>query len=307
MLACGSRAGIIPMVARRNTRSESIYKEGAMRGIKSVFAVCLMGVMLSLVGCNGNSTTSEKAGKDFQDVCAKDELASNAVLYFGPSNQIGPGSIWSRLGPNGGYQPQWRTKDLNLDSPQVVEQGKPSPCDFTKNAKLTTGGGISALSPAANVSAEVKADFQNAKTMKVSAREAAWDTVVAGPYRMQLNKISDPDIKNDVFGKNRLVVRRALRLSGYKAVLEFGRDFAPEIKAKYDGMKLGAKTVGEVGAQFTAKWTKEEKLELSAANDVYVAGEFVEMSNGEFVSTKGEETIQDLGDTWIKPYARFDQ
>lgn len=41
---------------------------------------------------------------------------------------------------------------------------------------------------------------------------------------------------------------------------------------------------------------------------MHVVGEFAELSNGEFVSTKGEEsTIQDLGDKWIKLYERFAQ
>lgn len=272
---------------------------------KSVLAVTMIGAILSLGGCNGNPATGEKGGKKFTEVCAKDELQSNAVIYFGPSNQIGPGSIWSRLGSNEGYQPQWRSKDLNLNYAEVVELGTAFPCDFSKNAKLTAKGGISALSPAANVSADLEADFAQAKTIKVSAREAAWDTVVEGPYKVQLKKISNPDIKSDVFGPNRLVVRRALRLSGYKAVMDFDTSVAPAIKAKYDGMKLGAKVVGEVGAEFNAKWTTDEKLELSAADNVYVAGEFVEFVNGQFVSTRdGKESIQDLGNTSIKPYAR---
>lgn len=275
-----------------------------MRRSKELFAVCLVSAILILDGCNGNSATSTTAGRGITESCADDQLKSSAVLYFGPSNQTGPGSVWARLGPNGGYQLQWRTEDLNLNYAKIVQPGKPFTCDFSKNTKLTAEGGLSALSPAASVSAEVKADFARAKTIKVSAGETAWDTVVAGPYLVHLKKIADQDTKNDVFGKNRLVVRRALRLSGYKALLDFDTNFAPEIKAKYDGMKLGAQVVGEVGAQFNAKWTKEEKLELSAADDVYVAGEFVEMSNGEFVSTREDkESIQDLGDKWIKPYA----
>jgi hypothetical protein len=279
-----------------------------MRERRALVAVSLVGAMLSLWGCTTISLKADDGMKHFTKACATDELQSNAVLYFGPSNQIGPGSVWTRLGPNGGYQPQWRTGDLNLNSAKVVQLGKAFPCDFSQNAKLTAEGGLSALSPAANVSAEVKADFARAKTIQVSAKETAWDMVVAGPYLLQLKGISNPDIKRDVFGKNRLVVRRALRLSGYKALLDFDTNLAPTIKAKYDGMKLGAKVVGEVGAQFIAKWTKNEKLELSAADNVYVAGEFAELINGDFVSTKGEaQTIQDLGDTWIKPYTRAGQ
>jgi len=265
-----------------------------------VLVVIMMDMVLGLGGCNGSST---HANKVFNDSCADDQLASNAVLYFGPSNHIGPGSIWARLGVNGGYQPQWRVEDLNLDYTKVVQAGKSFQCEFSKSSKFTAGGGLSVLSEAANVSAEVKADFARAKTIKVSAGEVAWDTVVAGPYLAQLKTIADPSIKSDVFGKNRLVVRRALRLSGYKATLDFGASVTPELKARYDGVKLGPKAVGEVGAQLSAKWTSGDKLELTAAENVYVAGEFAELIDGEFVSTKGEEdTIQDLGDKFIEPY-----
>ncbi len=256
---------------------------------------------LGFGGCNG--TSSQRATKSVTDSCADDQLRSNAVLYFGPSNQIGPGSIWTRLGVNGGYQPQWRVGDLELDYLKIVQPGKAFECDFSKNSTFTAGGGLSVLSQAAKVSAEVKSDFARAKTIKVSASDVAWDTVVAGPFLVQLKGISDPAIKKDVFSTNRLVVRRALRLSGYKATLEFDTSLKPEIKAKYDGVKLGALKVGEVGAQLNAKWTNDEKLELTAADEVYVAGEFAELINGEFVSTKGgADTVQDIGDKFIETY-----
>jgi hypothetical protein len=260
----------------------------------------MLGAMLLLSGCPNNSSN---VIKPIIDSCADDHLTSNAVLYFGPSNQIGPGSIWARLGVNGGYQPQWRVDDLGLDYLKVVQPGKAFQCDFSKNSTFTAGGGLSVLSQAANVSAEVKSDLARAKAIKVSASEVAWDTVIAGPYLVELNAIVDANIKSDVYGKNRLVVRRALRLSGYKAMLEFDSSVKPEIKAKYDGVKLGATAVGEVGAQLSAKWTTDDKLELTALESVYVAGEFAELINGEFVSTKGDEnTIQDLGDKFIKPF-----
>ena len=267
---------------------------------RMLFVVTGVGAVLGLGGCNGGP---EPIPPEFVDSCADDQLKSNAVLYFGPSNQIGPGSIWARLGVNGGYQPQWRTADLNLNDVKVVQPGKAFPCDFSKNSTFSADGGLSVLSQAANVSAEVKSDFARAKTIKVSASEVAWDTVVAGPYLVQLKGISDPAIKSDIFGKNRLVVRRALRLSGYKATLDFDTRLKSEVKAKYDGVKLGPMKVGEVGAQLSAKWTNDEKLELTTAETVYVAGEFAELINGEFVSTKGSETtIQDLGDKVIKPF-----
>src|SRR5215472_10869941 len=114
--------------------------------------------------------------------------------------------------------------------------------------------------------------------------------------------MSDMNVKNDVQGKNRLLMRRALRVNGYKAVLDFDTSLKPEIQAKYSNKLLGVATVGDVGAQFNANWTKDDKLELTATDGVYVAGEFAELINGEWASTKGADSIPNLGDKNVVPY-----
>ena len=261
----------------------------------------VIGLLFAVAGCKMTSTEGNIA---FTDSCADDQLASNSVLYFGPSNHIGPGSIWSRLGSNGGYQPQWRVEDLNLDYSKVVQRGTSFQCDFSKNSTFTANAGLSVLSTVAKASGEIKSDFSRAKKINVSANKVAWDTVVAGPYILNLKGIPDPSMKSDVFGKNRLILRRALRLSGYKATLEFDSSVKPEIKAKYDGVKLGAKAVGEVGAQLAASWTNDDKLQLTAGDDVYVAGEFALLDGEGLASTKGgaRGIVEDLGDKYVKPY-----
>jgi len=115
--------------------------------------------------------------------------------------------------------------------------------------------------------------FSRAKILTVSSKGAAWDTVVAGLYGAKLKSISDAAIRADVMGPNRILLRRALRLEGYRVTLDFDSSIKPEIKAKYNG-KLGKETVGDVGANLSAAWTAEDKLELTAFDGIYVAGEF---------------------------------
>jgi hypothetical protein len=254
---------------------------------------------LSLAGCN--TPTTGGATTEFVKSCADSDLNSKSVLYFGPSNQIGPGSIWSRLGSSGGYQPQWRMQDLGVDR-TVIDQGKTFECDLSKSSKLAANAGLSVVSSVANASAEAKADFSRGKVVKVTTKGAAWDTLVAGPYTAKLKAISDPTIGADIAAPNRIILRRALRLDGYRVTMDFDSAIKPDIKAKYSGKLLGKETVGDVGANLSAQWTSEDRLELTASDGVYVAGEFAQLVNGEWVATKGGPGIDDLGDTWVRTF-----
>lgn len=93
-----------------------------------------------------------------------------------------------------------------------------------------------------------------------------------------------------------------MRLSGYRVVLDFDSGVKPEIKAKYTGKLLGRETLGDVGAQLSASWTADDKLELTAGDNVYVAGEFAELVNGDFVGTRGVGSVPDLGDKVVRPF-----
>lgn len=264
-----------------------------MRSIPAIFFGCVL-----LYACaNPDSGTAQK---EFARGCADDDLNSNAVLYFGPSNQIGPGSVWSRLGQTGGYQPQWRVQDLGVEQ-RVIAQGVKFQCDLSRSSKLEASAGLAVVSAVANASADAKADFSRAKVMKVTSTGAAWDTVVAGPYTVALKTLPSGAMRSDVFGPNRLILRRALRLDGYRVLLDFDTSVKPQVKAKYTGKLLGRETLGDVGAQFSANWTSDDKLELTAGDSIYVAGEFAELVNGDFVGSRGEASISDLGDKFMRP------
>ena len=265
--------------------------------LKRLVACVTLGSALAACGTNDSGS----AANEFVRGCADSDLNSKSVLYFGPSNQIGPGSIWSRLGQNGGYQPQWRMQDLGVDA-SVVDKGKVFSCDLSKSSKLAAAAELSVVSSVSNASGEAKADFSRGKVVNVGSTGAAWDTVVAGPYGVKLRAVTDPSIRADIANQNRIIMRRALRLEGYRVTMTFDSTVAPQIKAKYSGKVLGKETLGDVGADLSARWTTDDKLELTAANGIYVAGEFAQLVNGEWVGTRGSGVIEDLQDTWVKPF-----
>jgi len=268
-------------------------------GVLQTVAIGCLTASLALGGCQ--TPSSGQAGQEWVGGCADSQLNSRAVLYFGPSNQIGPGSVWSRLGPEGGYQPQWRMRDLGVDA-DLINRGSPFECRLSQSSRFAANAALAVISAAANASTAAAVDFSRAKQLEVSATAAAWDTLIAGPYLAGLRAIEDPAIRGDVLGTNRLVLRRALRLDGYRVVMDFDAEVKPRIKTKYAGKTLGRALLGDGGAQLSATWTSDDRLELTATGVVYVAGEFAYLMKGDLVSTKGSPVIEDLGDQTIKPF-----
>ncbi len=266
-----------------------------MNRILPVTGLVLVGA-IALTGCQTTQPTAAEGATQLTDGCANSNLSSKAVLYFGPSNQIGPGSIWQRMGDLGGYQPLYRLQDLGID-PGVIQQGGAFSCDLSHSRGWKADATLSVLSGASPVSAEAKADFSRATSVTVSTTGAAWDELVMGPYGAKLKSIPDPNVRADVAGPKRLSMRRALRVAEYKVTLTFDSSLAPSLQAKYGGNTLPTAVVGSAGANFSVNWTGGDKLELTAKN-VYVAGEFAELKDGEWQASRG---TSDLGEVWIKP------
>jgi hypothetical protein len=261
---------------------------------RGVAVTCLLAV--AVAGCKDPAPTAADADQVAVDGCAGSNLASKAVLYFGPSNQIGPGSVWQRMGDLGGYQPLYRLQDLGIDA-GVIQQGAPFSCDLTRARGWKADAALSVLSGASTVSADAKADFSRATSVTVSTSGAAWDDLLMGPYGARLRAIPDAAVRADVTGPKRLSLRRALRVAQYKVTLTFDSSVGPSLQAKYGGASLPSSVVGNAGANFSVNWTGSDKLELTASN-VYVAGEFAELKDGDWQASRGQD---DLGETWIKP------
>jgi hypothetical protein len=251
--------------------------------------------LLAIAGCQDTPTATQAGGRTVGG-CAGSNLTSKAVLYFGPSNQIGPGSIWQRMGDLGGYQPLYRLQDLGIDD-SLISKGQPFNCDLSHATGWKADATLSVLSRASTVSADAKVDFSRATSVTVSTTGAAWDDLLLGPYGAKLRTLADATVRADVSGPKRLSLRRALRVAEYKVTLTFDSSIAPSLQAKYGGSTLSSAVVGGAGANFSVNWTGDDKLELTA-KDVYLAGEFASLTNGEWQAARGDG---ELGETWITP------
>ena len=202
--------------------------------------------------------------------CVVSDLLGYTVIYFGPSNPIGPGSIWRDDG-SGGYRVRWTLDDMPGNTDFIIN-GNPYNCDETSPTKFSLKAALGLIGTVSPASDELSNDFQKAKNIEIKATSVAWDIIREGPYGAYVEKLpADGGVREDLGKGDRLILYRALRVRGYSAKLEFSSEDAARLKAKYSG-QLPKPLTGAVGAELSASWSEDNTLTLSSAKDVYIAG-----------------------------------
>jgi hypothetical protein len=200
--------------------------------------------------------------------CAKnDELGKNALFYFGPSNVNGPGTIFQHFA-DGATQVSHLFSEYGTAS--VIGPSQPFPCNVSDVANFDLNGSAS-LPDGMPFTGKLAANFGRARNISVAAKKVEWVALVTGPYRTLVNGLPpDGPIRQDL-DSGQLVLSRALRVSGMKAVLTFdsaaGADVQVEVpegtvagaaSAATSALKKGtaAATKGTAANKSTAAGTK---------------------------------------------------
>lgn len=244
--------------------------------VRSAAALAIVAVT---AGCNdgGSKTAWTAVAKD----CAVSDLNSSKMLFFGPSNVLGPGSIWREASPSdgGGYRVRWDSTALPPE-PKWSKGGGEFSCQGSKRTSFSGGATASFASDLAPLSADIKADFSKAKNIEVKASMMKWDLLLEGPFEQTVVGLpAGSPVKQDLAKPGRLVLYRALKVSGFEAKLTFDNSTSGELKAKYTGGALKSVN-GALGVGMNLKWTSANELELSAPSDFYIAGELVRFDAG---------------------------
>jgi hypothetical protein len=246
--------------------------------------ITILALCFSLSGCNHDDARS--AWTSVIDKCARSQL-NGKILYFGPSNNIGPGSVW-RKPEGGGFRVRYSLAEMPGNS-VFITQGTPSSCDGSSETKFGTKASVGLSTSLSTASAEVQNDFQKATNIQVRAGSIAWDIVKEGPYEAYVRALpSVGGVREDLAVGDRLVLYRALRVIGYSATLEFSTSDAAALKAKYSGV-LPKSVTGDVSAEMAATWSTDNKLTLTSTGDFYLAGELVPFKPAGFASVTTAE------------------
>lgn len=243
--------------------------------LAAMLGIGLVALGLGLSGC-GRQDAALVAWNDVLKKCVGADQLGPLLVYFGPSNSIGPGAIWRRS-DEGALFLRYELADAIPDEGQrnaMIVPGVEASCRGTAKSTWTLKPSVLIQSQLAPANGSLGVDVDRAKSATVSVNSWALDQIKEGPFEEWLKTHPQAGYVDDVGRKSRLFMERAVRLLGFSTTLEFSSDVASELKAKY--LAPGVRT-GEVGIGLIAKWTSNTTLELSSSAKIYIAGELSAM------------------------------
>lgn len=243
----------------------------ARKGSRRVALYGALVVALLVPGCNG-SDDARAMWRDAVKKCAKNDLIGPNVLFFGPSNALGPGTVF-QIFSDGGVQ---ATKLLEQYLPSTSGLFAPErPFDCGASFSATTNLGVSvSLEQALSVSATVSSELKKARKITVTAKAFHWDTLLGDVYRDRIAVLPVTDsTKADLLARKRVVLARALRVKDFVAELEFDTAVGGSVNAKVPDGIIPLAGAGNAKASLDAHWQGNTKLVLTAPAEFYIAGE----------------------------------
>lgn len=221
--------------------------------------------------------------------CAKNDLLGSNVLFFGPSNALGPGTIFQNF-TTGGTQVSFLIENYQPSPAPSMAPAQSFGCSVDSAVTFKMSPNVS-MDLLLGASGSVGVDLKRATNVKVQAQSLQWDQLVTGPYRQQILSLpAGHPIRDALLSGGHLVLARALRVKGMQAELEFSESTGVDVKAKIPNGAIGL-PAGSTGVGLSAQWTGNTKLTLTAPSDFYIAGELRRFSE---TGLAGSSEIGDL-------------
>lgn len=234
---------------------------------------------LVLSGCKHDDVSA--AWYEVLKKCVSADQLGSKLVYFGPSNNIGPGALW-RKADDGGLFVRYVLRDAIPDEEQrgaLIIPGEEANCKGTAKSSWSLKPSLLVETKAAPITGELALDLNRARSVTVAVHNWSLDQIKEGPFETWLRRNPENAYVLDATRDSRLVLERAVRVLGFSTTLEFSRNDALELKAKYSGPALGT---GQLGIGLGAKWTGDTTLELTSTKNIYIAGELVSLKGGRF-------------------------
>jgi hypothetical protein len=245
-----------------------------------VFAVTLAGCSAGMTGAPQRPDVSG---------CDADDFATGKVVFFGLTNNLGPGTIMKRYAGNG-IGPEVPIGSLVADQTSasaVVHRGVDWTCALGDSlARAFNANGALGILP---VDADRSAKLARALRIDVTVDSVRWDDLLVGPYRVMVDRLSDAGVKADLLGGRDLIVSRAFAAKGIKITALFDRSTGASAKAAL-GEGAHTFTQGKVTAIVNLGWEGTTKLVMTTPSEVYIAGQFRRFGTG--ISRSGDGTME---------------
>jgi hypothetical protein len=239
------------------------------RVVKTTAVLC---ALLLLAGCGASDARA--IWQDAIKKCATNDLLGPDVFYFGPSNSLGPGTVFQAFATGGTQESHL----LNSYVPQPSSVISPDPRSFTCQADKAGKFGVTAevpLDAVLPVGAAAGGHLKRARTVKVWADELTWVSLLTGPYKAAVTGLPEQNqVRQDITKNGHLVLSRALLVKGLKAELEFSSDVGADVKAAVPSVS------GEKDIKLGSSWEGTTKLTITGASAFYIAGELRKWEGG---------------------------
>ena len=230
--------------------------------------------VLALAGCSGGLWNVSRTTAEIGD-CARDDLATGQVVFFGLSDNLGPGTLMKRH-TGKGVRPDYFVGSI-VDHPTsaVVHRGVDWACALGDSvARAFNANSAVGILP---VDATLNAKLARASHLDVTVDSVRWDDLLAAPFRAAIDRLSDPSLKADLLGGGYLVESRALVAKGITIIAVFEKSIGGEVKA---ALGEGRKTLrqGKVTAVVDLTWDDTTVLTITAPTEVYIAGRLTNLA-----------------------------
>ena len=231
-------------------------------------------LVLALAGCSGRLSNASRATADIGD-CAADDLATGQVVFFGLSDNLGPGTIMKHH-TGKGVGPEYFIDNIVEDpTSAVVHHGVDWACALGDSvARAFNANSAVGILP---VDAALNAKLARASHLGVTVESVRWDDLLAGPYRAAIDQLSDPRLKADLHQGGYLVESRALVAKGIRVTALFEKSLGASVKA---ALGEGRKTLqqGKVTAIVDLTWDDTTELTITSRSEVYIAGRLTNLA-----------------------------
>ncbi len=229
--------------------------------IVSVFA-------LALGGCSAGLSTASKTTGEIGD-CEADDLATGRVVFFGLSDNLGPGTIMKRYAGKG-VGPEYLVGSIIAGpTSTVVHHGVDWACALGDSvARAFKANSAVGILP---VDAALNEKLARASHIGVTVDSVRWDDLLTGPYLAAIDHLDDPSLKGDLRRAGYLVESRALVAKGIRITALFERSLGASLKL---ALGEGLKTLkqGKVSAVVNLTWEGTTELTITAPSEAYIAG-----------------------------------
>jgi hypothetical protein len=260
--------------------------------IENGLSLAVVCSLVLLAGCKKEEDVSAAWVSVLRQCVASDQLA-NKILYLGPSNSLGPGTLWRRE-PTGGMFLRYALSDAIANRARrdrLILPGVDATCSGTKAASWSLQPSVLLELKLAPLNAQVSADLNKAKSVTASVAGWSLDQIREGPFEEWLSSNLTSPYAVDARRDSRVVEVRAIRVVGFTAALHFTTSDATSLKVKYSGSNL---LTADLGVGLAATWKDETTLELTSTNPFYIGGEVYPLKGGTFGSFNGPLFDQDV-------------